>query len=723
MPTLHRDYETKSTVDLPKTGVHVYAEHPTTDVWCMAYAVDDEPVKLWIPGQPCPSEFIACATEPGWIAVAHNDQFESTIEAYVMGPRYGWPIIPQDRHRCTMTEAYAMALPGSLENAAAALGIGDRKDMGGRKVMMQMSKPRRIEPDGTIVWWDDDERKRKLYSYCMNDVVVERAVDKRLLRLSSAEQHMWHVDQAINNRGIYVDLPAVRQAIKLVTYETERLNFEMSRVTSGEVPKCSQAAKLLEWANARGACMDSMDKDAIRHALMRCAGDDRLVKALLLRQEAAKSSTAKLVAMINGSNADGRMRGTMQYHAASTGRFGGRRVQPQNLPRIETLVDAGGDADQAAIEAVIEDIATSSDMANLSNRIDLFSGRPLAVLADCIRSFICAAPGNRLISADFSNIEGRVLAWLAGETWKIAAFEAYDAGTGPDIYKLTASRVASVLEKTERTVESVTKQERQAIGKTPELACGYQGSVGAFQTMAANYNLSIDDEQAREIVNAWRANHPAVKQFWYDLDDAAVAAIDNPGRVFEAGAAGRMIRYRKAGSFLFCQLPSGRVLTYPYPSTVECYFAKHQVHGEVREIRRSEVAQYDAATTTVEDKREDGAVLTRVVKAWKTWDKRQMRYMAVDAVTKQWGPSKAYGGLLAENVTQAVARDLLTSAILRLEARGYPVVLHVHDECVSEVPEGFGSVAEYEAIMCESPVWAAGLPVAASGWSGSRYRK
>ena len=1041
MPTIHTDFETRGVVDLPKTGVHVYAADRHTDALCMAYAVDDEPVKLWRQGDPCPAEFIQAANDPDWIAVSHNRAFEDAIERFVMHRRYGWPLIPRSRQRCTMAEAYAMALPGSLENAAAALGIGDRKDMAGRKVMMKMSKPRKVDPDGTPVWWDTPELRAKLYAYCVNDVVVERAVDNRLLRLSKSESEVWRLDQVINGRGIHVDMMAVKRAIKLVEYETARLNYEMEEATSGFVTACTQAAKMLEWANARGAHMTSMDKDAIRHALVSCASDKVLTRALLLRQEAAKSSTAKLVAMMRGANTDNRMRGTLQYHAASTGRWGGRRLQPQNLPRIEMLTLQNGDPDQAAIEAVIDDIAATPDngMPELASRIDLFAGRTMGVLADCIRSFLCAAPGNKLISADFSNIEGRVLAWLAGETWKMQAFRDYDAGTGPDIYKLTASRIATLLEKTERTVESITKQERQSIGKTPELACiaedqlvltdaglvpiskvttshkvwdgvewvshggavcrgekhvicfqgltatpdhvvftrdgreltlaecargeipiaqtgiggqairygesdfteyypegrhlhapvpscrvrpmreaergelrqpyarkiegvptlyhfggrdlslaqeedgrreislhgpeveavdavrragdririyfgqggggvdhgqhsrpgfadagsgyrpsrqqqgvrageseicvsareqreqgahaesvrgweqtgahtacdapvsgslsgssvrgshaqkvaadvdrggdctpvfhpsvvqtkrqvwdilnagprnrftvsgklvhncGYQGGVGAFQQMAATYGLTIDDEQADQIVKAWRSAHPTVKQYWYDLEDAAVSAIDNPGLLYSAGAAGREIRYRKAGSFLFCRLPSGRVLTYPYPWTVEGHFAKHQVHGEVREIHRSEIPEYEKAMTTVEI---DG-VESRV-RAWSVWSKRQMRYKAVDAVTKQWGPTKAYGGLLAENVTQAVARDLLAEAIKRLEAAKYPVVLHVHDEVVSEVREGYGSVEEYETIMSDSPAWAAGLPVAASGWEGRRYRK
>jgi len=246
----HRDYETRSACDLRKAGVHVYARDVTTGVWCMAYAVDDAPVKLWTPGQPCPPEFVECSRNPEWVAVAHNDAFETTIETEIMAEFYGWPIIPRERHRCTMVEALAMGLPASLENMAAALGMDERKDMDGRKVMMQMSRPRKINPDGSIVWWDDDRRKTILYDYCRNDVVVERSGEHRLLRLSDAEQEVWILDQEINDRGIYIDLAAVDAAIAIVEGEKTRLNAEMCRVTRGAVAGCSNVADLLAWAKS-----------------------------------------------------------------------------------------------------------------------------------------------------------------------------------------------------------------------------------------------------------------------------------------------------------------------------------------------------------------------------------------------------------------------------------------------------------------------------------------
>ena len=308
-----------------------------------------------------------------------------------------------------------------------------------------------------------------------------------------------------------------------------------------------------------------------------------------------------------------------------------------------------------------------------AQHINLFHGSPMSVLSSCLRGMIRAAPGCDLLAADYANIEGRGLAWLAGEDWKLDAFRAYDAGTGPDLYKVSAHRIYGT------PVADVTKDQRQ-IGKVAELACGYQGGVGAFQRMAQTYLVKVADELADTIKTKWREAHPATVAYWYDLETACYAAVSTPGAVLTAGARGRQVAFRVKGSFLWCKLPSGRVLCYPYPKMkpVETPW------GEIKD---------------------------------------QVHYMHVDGLSNKWVETHTYGGKLAENVTQAICRDLLAYSIRQAEDAGYPVVLHVHDEVVAEVPKGFGSLEEFEEICARTPAWADGLPVVTEGWRGERYRK
>lgn len=362
MTTIHIDFETRSTADLRKTGAHAYAEDPSTEALCMAWAIDDGPVEILtrenangevhVLGGATGMYDILNLVKDGATVVAHNAQFELQIWNKIMAPRYGWPMLDPAQCRCTMAMAYALALPGSLENAAAALGIEVRKDMKGRNLMLRLSKPKAVNPDGSIEWHGTPEQFEQLYAYCRQDVEVERSLESRLLPLVDDEQSLWALDQQINERGIQVDLVAIERAMAVIDETKKRLNAEMRRITGGWVKSCTAVGDLTEWLGLKGVEVDGVAKADITALLGRGDLPAEVRKALELRRDAAKSSTAKLKTMRAGVSADGRCRGTLQYHGAGTGRWAGRRVQFQNVPRpnikqseIEEVMDLLGASD------------------------------------------------------------------------------------------------------------------------------------------------------------------------------------------------------------------------------------------------------------------------------------------------------------------------------------------------------------------------------------------
>lgn len=707
----HVDFETRSALDLRVVGAYVYAMHPSTNAWCMSYALGDGPKKIWVQGQPFPAE-LAEHIKAGGLMTAHNAQFERIIWKYIMAPRYGWPEPDVRQWRCTMAMAYAMALPGALDDAAAATGMEIKKDAEGRRIMLKMSKPRSkrlcSECEGSghdknfetcdycfgtgalYTWWDSQMLKERLYAYCIQDIEVERLLEKRLLPLRPQEQEIWFMDQEINDRGVFVDQVLCNKALRIVEETQKTLNREIKRLTEGFVDTCASVSELVKWLNKQFGepKVTTVDKEAIKEMLGAWELPGNTRRALEIRQEYAKTSTAKIKKMLEMQAADGRMRGNLQYHGAGPGRWAARGAQLQNLPRPK-IEDTWG-----AIESILDGMSPMM--------IGITYGPPLSVVSDCIRGMIAAPTGKEITAGDFSNIEGRGVAWLAGQVDKLEAFRAFDNKTGPDLYLVAAAAIFGV------PIEDA-KPFRQ-IGKVAELSLGYQGGPAAFGAMAGGYGLKIGDQfdivmaaarldhkqeaqdawdsrgkgsgmdknswLAGEVIKlGWRAAHPKIVQFWYDLERAAIDAVANPGRVYTV----RNIAYRMNGSFLWCRLPCGRAICYPYPRL-------------------------------------------KVVKV--PWgEKEAIVYKGVDGRTRKWQDQTFYGGLACENITQAVARDVMAEAMLRVDKVGYKVILTVHDEVVSEHDKGFGSLEEFLQIMQVNPVWAAGFPIAASGWRGPRYRK
>lgn len=722
---LHFDFETRATVDLKKTGVYRYAEHPLTDVICMSWRIGDYgPVHRWRPGDEDPIEFLA-HIESGGRVVAHNAGFERTIYNTVLRGRVvpHWPELKIEQQDCTMARGLALALPASLDQLGKALKTPMQKDKDGHRLMMQMCKPRRTDADGTVVWWEDDDRISRLQLYCDQDVETETDVDRSIPELSPEERRVWELDQKINDRGVMIDVSSVSRCLAVVEEAIKRADDRMWWLTDGEVKKCSEAAKLVKWLTARGIPCNSVAKGEVEEIVLMTSimGDETAEEAIRLRRAAAKTSTAKFKAMLNSVCSDGRVRGTLAYHGAATGRWAGRIMQPQNFLRFdaEELPD---------VMLIIELLALEKAVKEIVDAIEMIIGPALESVAKCMRAMLIAAPGKKFVSGDFSNIEGRGAAWIAGEQWKLEAFRAFDRGEGHDLYNLSYARSFGI------DVNTMPKKSfMRQIGKVQELALGYQGSVGAYITMGAGYGIkprdvadtaknAIDPEEwhrvsmgysdddsrgldqytwtgVKCVVNAWRAAHPNIVQAWWDLQDAAIAAVGTPGLKVPV-LDGRVV-YLAANGFLYCRLPSGRVISYAMPRLVRQLVTPAKAAHDVPGIG-GEIIHVPAREATY---------------------KYAVEFDATNSYTKRWEAHTLYGGLQFNNVVQGLARCKLVASMHRLEAAGYPLVLTVHDENVSEVDEAFGSAAEYQAIMAAPDDWCPDMPTAVGAWEDKRYVK
>jgi DNA polymerase len=585
-----------------------------------------------------------------------------------------------------MARCAALAIPQGLDGAGKALNLKVAKDAEGRRLMLRMCKPKGYGDDGTVLWHETPEQLARLDAYCARDVESEAALDAVIPPLSASEREVWILDQHINERGVMLDLPLIEKATAVAERCIGLADAKIRELTGGVVRKASETARLIAWLRDRQVPAKSIAKGEVDDLLvMTDLFSDPVAREVIeLRRAAAKSSVAKYRAMERSTCSDSRSRGVLTYHGASTGRWAGRLWQPQNLPRIV------GDKDYSEDVTRLRQYLTEyPDVDDAFDMCTLMFGNPLEVLSRALRSMLVAAPGCVFIGGDYSNIEGRVNAWLAGEDWKVKAFADFDQGEGGDLYMLAFARAFNI------ELDAVTKDQRQ-VGKVMELSLGYQGGVRAFQKMGVNYSVSVTDERADELKFAWREANPAIVASWYDLQDAAIEAVRAPG--MKVPCCGGRIQYLVAHGILWCRLPSGRALSYVSPR-IESGTCP-TCHG---------TGSFDEEECA--DCWGRGSVKARVA------------YMGVNSLTKQWGPQRLYGGRQCENVVQAIARDVMVEGMLRLEAAGYPTVLTVHDEVLAEVPEGFGSPEEFAAIMSAVPTWAEGLPVAVGAWKDHRYVK
>ena len=685
MAHLYFDTETYSEVDLKSAGTPRYAESPTTEITIAQWAVDDgEVVVEDLTGRQPPSAALQSLLADDEVTlVIHNSAFDRAVCRHVWGIE-----LPTERIQDTMVIAMLHGLPGGLDKLGQILGLpqDQQKDRRGAQLIQLFCKPRpknhklrRATPETHPSEWAE------FLEYARQDIVTMRALHARLPSGNTALEHsLWCLDQRINDRGFLVDTELAEAAVKASRRAKANLASRVQELTDDEVRSATQRDQLLQFV-LKEYQIEDLRASTIRTALESGDMPPDVRELLDIRLKAGRNTVGKYQALLRAVSSDGRLRNTLQFSGATrTARWSGRVFQPQNLMRPNMKAPE--------IEQAIEMLKHGAEQWLYPDTTN--------VIGNAVRGSIVAAPGKKLCIADLANIEGRGLAWLADEEWKLQAFRDYDAGIGSDLYQVAYARSFGI------KPADATGEKRQ-IGKTMELALGYAGGVNAFLTFAAVYRtdlnamatnvlatadettirdarsmmewakkqdrllgLAEDTYVACEILKSnWRKAHAATVQFWQDCQDGFEAALYMPGVVHTVG---RHVKSRRDGRWLKLRLPSGRMLYYMDPQI----------------------------------------------------DNGQLSYMGVNQFTRQWTRVKTYSGKIAENLTQAFARDVLAYNMQPIENAGYPIVLSVHDELLTETPDTDEYSWQHLAEMMSTvPPWAEGLPLAAAGFETRRYRK
>ena len=651
MKNISIDIETFSSVDLGKCGVYKYAESPDFEILLFGYAVDGGPVQVvdLASGEQIPDEILAALIDPDIQKWAFNAQFERICLSRYLSDLgvvtgTGNVYLNPDSWFCSMVWSATLGLPLSLEGVGAVLGLEKQKLTEGKTLIRYFCipcSPTKANGGRTRNYpADDPEKWKKFKAYNLRDVETEIGIQAKLSRfpVSGSVWSEYHLDQAINDRGIGVDMPFVHSAIDLDGISRELLTDELQKKTGLENPNSVMQMKV--WLSQNGLETDTLGKKAVEQLIKE--SPEELAEVLKLRQQLAKSSVKKYAAILNAVCRDSRVRGMFQFYGANrTGRFAGRLVQLQNLPQNHM-------SDLEAARGLIK-------VGNYEAVSLLYDNIPDA-LSQLIRTAFVPQNGNKFIVSDFSAIEARVLAWLAGEQWRIDVFE-----QGKDIYCSSASQMFGVpVEK-----HGINGHLRQK-GKIAELALGYGGSVGALKAMGA-LEMGLSEDELQPLVNAWRNTNPAITDLWWEVDRCVKETVK-----YRVPTKTHGIRFSYESGFLFITLPSGRRLAYVKPR-----IGKNQFGSE------------------------------------------SVTYEGVGG-TKKWERLESYGPKFVENITQAIARDILMYSMKTLE--GYAITAHVHDELIIECPKE----TDLDYIckqMGKTPPWADGLVLRADGYECEFYKK
>lgn len=648
---IHADCESFCVLDVTKVGMFRYWEDPSAEVLCLSWCIDDGPVHIWVQGDEPPRE-LCNAIRMGMKIGAHNAGFEFLAFKHWLS-KHGFPMPKLKQMECTAAQAAALALPRALGKVAMAVGLALQKDDRGKKLIKLFCAPRKPtkkDPGLRIYPWEDPENFEALCEYCKQDTRVEREIWNILPRLSEDEQNVWRLDFKINNRGIPLDVDFIDNMIDMSDEHAAFLKERCIQLTNGINP--TQRDKILEWIQEQGGEVDNLQSKTLKDVVQ----DDELlpdnVKELIdIRLAASRVSVKKLLAAKKCMSSDNRIRGTILYHGATTGRFSGKLLQPHNF--VRPLVES-------AQQAIIVDLINQQDIES----IQMLYGEPMTAMSFALRGMICAPEGRMLRVADYAQIEARGLVKAAGQ---LDAVERYRRGV--DQYRIMASIIFG------KPIEKITSEERK-VGKDVILGCGYQMGAEKFQATCKSRGLNISFELAERSVKAFRKQYDKVKKYWYDIERAAVSAVEKPGARFRVG----YVSYIVEDDFLYCDLPSGRRLAYPYPEL-------------------------------------------KVVQKYEDF-KLQVSFMGeVGSGVNNWKRNTTYGGKLVENIIQAISRDLMVNGMFNAESKGYEIIMTVHDELLSENDIGFGSLKEYEAALCDMPDWFHDCPIVTEGYEAPRWRK
>lgn len=710
---------------LPSVGAAKYSEHPDAEVLCLAYDLKDgKGRRLWTPsitfGKPHPNP----NTDPfdlwdhviqGGLIEAWNVAFEYWIWQNICTTKYGFPPLSPLQIRCAAAKSRAHALPGSLEPAGKVVGIQNQKDKDGRRLINKFCIPRNPTIKNTNIRTlpsEDPADAQNLYNYCLRDIQAESELSSRTPDLSPEELEFWQCDHRINVRGVRVDTILVHKCISILEQAYDKYDKELCNITNGQVKYASELPKLKEWLRQQMIPIDKLRADDLEDLIKAVPWNRPEVKrALQIRSMCGSASVKKLYAMANQVTKDERLHDLFMYHAARTGRASGNGPQPQNLPNSGPNVylcqcgkhyrnnfnncpwcntpkillsdpecdDCGrGGGSEYSYKMkewnakAVEDAVEILSLGSLS-LVEYYFGNAIEIIGSCLRGMFVSAPGKDLICSDYSAIEAVVLAALSGEQWRLDVFN-----THGKIYEMSASKITGIDFDEFDLHKSQTSSHHPArkLGKVAELASGYQGWLGAWRAFGAEEFFNTEEDMKSAILN-WRAASPMIVKFWAEVEQAAISAVMSPGKEFSY----RGITYISKQDILYCRLLSGRLITYHKPLLSPNTYGKNSLSFE----------------------------------GWNT----NPKYGSIG-----WVRMDTYGGKLTENIVQATARDLLAHAIVNLEKARYGVVLHVHDEIVVEVAEGWGSVEEVERIMSTMPDWAKGWPIKAKGgWRAKRYNK